>query len=95
MLEKELEKYFVSEIKKLGGRCYKFVSPGNSGVPDRIVVLPKVVHFVELKTERGRLSPLQKRQIKKLNDLGQMTWVLYGFEDVENFINILKFEWLL
>ena len=95
MLEKELEKYFVSEIKKLGGRCYKFVSPGNSGVPDRIVVLPKVVHFVELKTERGRLSPLQKRQIKKLNDLGQMPWVLYGFEDVENFINILKFEWLL
>ena len=78
MLEKELEKYFVSEIKKLGGLCYKFVSPGNSGVPDSIVVLPGAVHFVELKTKKGRLSPLQKRQIKKLNGLGQMTWVLFG-----------------
>lgn len=95
MLERDLEKYFVSEIKKLGGLCYKFVSPGNSGVPDRIVVLPKVVHFVELKTKKGRLSPLQKRQIKKLNNLGQRTWVLYGFEDVEKYINILKFECLI
>lgn len=95
MLEKELEKYFVSEIKKLGGLCYKFVSPGNSGVPDRIVILPGVIHFVELKTERGVVSPLQKRQIKKLNNLGQRTWVLYGFEDVEKFINIVKFECLI
>lgn len=92
MLEKNLEKYFVSEIKKFGGLCYKFVSPGNSGVPDRIVVLPGVIHFVELKTERGVVSSLQKRQIKKLNDLGQRTWVLYGFEDVEKFINVLKSE---
>ena len=92
MLEKNLEKYFVSEIKKLGGLCYKFVSPGNSGVPDRIVVLPKVIHFVELKTDRGVVSPLQKIQIKKLNNLGQRTWVLYGLEDVEKFIDILKLE---
>ncbi len=92
MLEKNLEKYFVSEIKKLGGLCYKFVSPGNSGVPDRIVVLPGVIHFVELKTDRGVVSPLQKRQIKKLNNLGQRAWVLYGFEDVEKFMNVLKSE---
>ena len=92
MLEKNYEKYFDSEIKKLGGLCYKFVSPGNSGVPDRIVVLPGVIHFVELKTDRGVVSPLQKRQIKKLNNLGQRAWVLYGFEDVEKFMNVLKSE---
>ena len=27
-------------IRKLGGRAFKWVSPGNDGVPDRIVVLP-------------------------------------------------------
>lgn len=90
MFEKQVEKFLKDEIKKLGGICYKFVSPGNSGVPDRIVILPGRVYFVELKTEKGRLSPIQKRQIKKLSDLGQKVFVLYGMEDVRKFINILK-----
>lgn len=30
MLEKELEKKLVEKVKKLGGRAYKFVSPGNA-----------------------------------------------------------------
>lgn len=30
----------VDGIRKLGGRAFKWVSPGNDGVPDRIVVLP-------------------------------------------------------
>ena len=40
MLEKDIEKILVNEVKKLGGRAYKWVSPGNDGVPDRIVILP-------------------------------------------------------
>ena len=40
MLEREIEKKLVDGVRKLGGRAYKFVSPGNDGVPDRIVVLP-------------------------------------------------------
>ena len=37
--EKSIEKRLVDGVKALGGRCYKWVSPGNSGVPDRIVLL--------------------------------------------------------
>lgn len=33
MLEKELETKLRNKIKILGGRAYKFVSPGNAGVP--------------------------------------------------------------
>ena len=40
LLEKDIEKFLNDNIKKLGGRSYKFVSPGNSGVPDRIIFLP-------------------------------------------------------
>ena len=50
MQEKEIEKILVAEVKKLGGRAYKWVSPGNDGVPDRIVVFPnRKPIFVELK----------------------------------------------
>lgn len=91
MLEREIEKKLVNGVRKLGGRAYKFVSPGNDGVPDRIVVLPGISPvFVELKTETGRLSSLQNVQIKKLKDLGQDVRILYGLEDVKRFLEEIQ-----
>ena len=64
------------------------MSPGNSGVPDRIVIFPggRVV-FVELKTETGRLSALQVAQIRRLERLGADVRVLYGLDDVKEFLD--------
>ena len=91
MAEREIEKKLVDGVRKLGGRAYKFVSPGNDGVPDRSVVLPgRVPKFIELKTETGRLSSLQNVQIKKLKDLGQDVRVLYGLEDVKRFLEEIQ-----
>lgn len=91
MLEREIEKKLVDGVRKLGGRAYKFVSPGNDGVPDRIVVLPgRSSKFIELKTETGRLSSLQNVQIKRLKDLGQDVRVLYGLEDVKRFLEEMQ-----
>ena len=90
MLESESEKKLVREIRKMGGMAYKFVSPGNTGVPDRIVILPGVITFVELKTETGRLSPGQKRQIGKLQDLGMKVVVLHGMKELEEFLNEIR-----
>ena len=87
MREKEIEKRLVSGVKSLGGKAYKWVSPGNNGVPDRIVILPgKNPVFVELKTESGRLTALQEVQISRLRDLGQDVRVLYGWEQVKEFL---------
>ena len=41
MLEKDIEEKLRNKVKKLGGKAYKFVSPGNAGVPDRLVILPR------------------------------------------------------
>ena len=60
MLEKDIEKYFMRRVAQVGGRAYKFVSPSNRGVADRVVCLPDgTTHFVELKRPGGKLSPLQ------------------------------------
>ena len=88
MREKDIEKILVDTVKALGGRAYKWTSPGNDGVPDRIVILPgRLPMFVELKTESGRLSALQKVQIGRLKDLGQDVRVLYGAEEVKAFLD--------
>ena len=92
VLEKNIEKIFVKRIQKLGGICYKFVSPGNSGVPDRIVVFRKKVIFVELKAEKGKLTELQKRQIGKIRARGAAVAVLYGLDDVLDFLDTLAFR---
>lgn len=86
MLEKDIEKLFRDEIKKAGGKAYKFTSPGNDGVPDRIVMLPggRIV-FVELKTDTGKLSRLQELQCRQIADLGQTVRVLHGLAEVRDF----------
>ena len=91
MLEKDMERKVVLEINRIGGRCYKFVSPGNQGVPDRIVILPEGrVIFVELKTERGTLTKLQEIQIARLRMMGVDVRVLCGWEAVKAFIDEVK-----
>lgn len=87
MLEKLVEQKLVRGVRKLGGKAYKFVSPGNVGVPDRIVIWPDgTVQFVELKTTRGRLSQLQDVQCKKLLSLLQPVYILYGPEAVKDYL---------
>ena len=87
MRESELEARLVRWVRALGGVAYKFVSPGNAGVPDRLVVLPGgLIRFVELKTDTGRLGPMQGRQLRRLEDLGAWTGVLRGEGGVADFL---------
>lgn len=93
MREREIEKILVSEVKNLGGRAYKWVSPGNDGVPDRIVIFPdRQPIFVELKAEGGKLSALQKIQIERLCQLGQHVTVVQGIDGLIQFFKDCGFE---
>lgn len=77
MSEKELEKKFVRSVREAGGRAYKFVSPGTSGVPDRLVVMPgNHIGFVELKAPGKKSRPEQCYQQRVLEGLGCYVCVL-------------------
>lgn len=87
MKESTIEARLVREVKKRGGLCYKFISPGNPGVPDRIVILPGgTTIYVELKTEIGRLAKIQKWQIEELRRRGAVVRVLKGMDQVLAFL---------
>ena len=89
MRESELERILVNEVRRIGGRAYKWVSPGNDGVPDRIVFLPGgKVYLIELKTDTGKLSVLQKIQINRLQGLGQTVLVVRGMQGLIEFFRV-------
>lgn len=84
MSEKEIENYFCWAVKVAGGKTWKFVSPAQRGVPDRIAALPGgTVWFVEIKTKGGKLSELQKQFAKEAQQLGLNYAVVWSKEEVD------------
>ena len=90
MLEKQIEGRLGKMIKARGGLYYKFVSPGEPGVPDRLIVLPGgQCVFVELKTEIGRLSSIQKWQIERMRAQGLDVRKVSGWEEARALVQEL------
>ena len=91
MVESQLEARLVQGVKALGGIAYKFVSPGNRGVPDRLVVLPGGrLLFAELKADGGRLSRLQAYQLESLGALGAEVCTGRGETGVQEFLDACR-----
>lgn len=77
MREKAIEQKLSLMVKKRGGICPKFVSPGYDGMPDRIVLLPGChFAFVEVKAPGEKPRPLQIARHKLLTRLGFKVYVL-------------------
>lgn len=70
--EKGLENLLVKKVKELGGVTFKFESPGNKGVPDRIILYNGKSYFVEVKNESSNteLRKLQRFQIERIKMQG-------------------------
>lgn len=89
--EKEIEQKLRAEIEKLGGVFWKFTSPGNDGVPDRIAIFPDCrLVFVELKKSTGKLSAVQRYQINRLVNLKQQVCVVRGESGAQSFLYDMK-----
>lgn len=77
MLERDVEKALVRQVRQRGGIAFKFVSPGYDGVPDRLVLLPKgKLAFVELKAPRMKMRALQLKRKEQLEALGHLVYCL-------------------
>ena len=88
MTEAQIEARMARMVKDRGGLCYKFQSPGNPGVPDRIVVVPGGhTVYVELKTTTGSLQRIQQWQLEEMRKRGADVRVLRGWEAVREFVD--------
>lgn len=87
MREKKIEQKLVTAVKKYGGICPKFVSPGFDGMPDRLLLLPHGrFAFVEVKAPNQKPRPLQLSRHRLLRRLGFRVYVLDALEDIDKII---------
>ena len=87
MKESEIERHFVWAVEMAGGKTWKFASPSQRGVADRIACMPNgSTWFVELKTKGGRLSPLQKLFGETMVKLNQNYIVIWTKEQVTEWL---------
>lgn len=91
MREKSIEQKLTLMVKKRGGICPKFVSPGFDGMPDRIVLLPDGhMGFVEVKAPGKKPRPLQIARHKLLAHLGFKVYVLDSEEQIGGILDEIQ-----
>lgn len=87
MREKQVEQALVKAVKASGGICPKFVSPGLSGVPDRLVLMPNgQMGFVEVKAPGKKPRALQVHRMEQFTYLGYKCFVLDEVEQIPTLI---------
>lgn len=85
VIEKDIERRLKARVEDLGGWCLKFNPVSDTGIPDRIVLLPGgILRFVEVKRPvGGRVSAIQEYQHQKLRALGFPVEIVKTYEDID------------
>ena len=90
--EKVLEKKLVKWIKEAGGKCLKLSSQFNTGLPDRMILLPKGhIFYCELKSTGKKPTKIQEILHNEIRALG---FNVYVVDSTEALSEMLKAELL-
>lgn len=91
MRESKIEAALVKAVKKKNGLALKFVSPGFSGVPDRLILMKNGMHgvaaFVECKAPGKKMRVLQEKRKAQLEALGFQVFCLDRLEEVDAIVD--------
>ena len=90
--EKVLERKLVKWVKEAGGKCVKLSSQFNTGLPDRMILLPKGhVFYCELKSTGKKPTKIQELIHKEIRALG---FNVYVVDNTEGLSAMLRAELL-
>lgn len=86
MLEKEIEAHLAKRTREMGGECRKVAWIGRHGAPDRLVMLPGRLVWVELKMPGQKAKPHQVREHDRMRAMGQTVVVIDSIDGVEELL---------
>jgi Holliday junction resolvase len=77
--EQYIQNKRIKQLEKDGYYVIKLIQTNKNGIPDLVAIPPNCgVLFSEVKTPKGRLSPLQEFRLRELSKHGLITEVYRG-----------------
>ena len=70
MSEQKFQKKIIDALERKGYYVLKLMKTNKNGIPDLLALKNDHIFFLEVKTEKGVVSPLQEYRINELNNLG-------------------------
>lgn len=86
--ERDIEAKATALAKKAGWLCFKFVSPSQRGVPDRIFIKDGRVVFIEFKAPGKKPTQLQAQTIRKMQAEGCEVYVCDSIESAVDALSL-------
>lgn len=86
--ERDIETRLVGRVNRRDGLAWKFTSPQNRSVPDRLVMLNGWIFFVELKAPGKTLTAKQELKAKDIIGQGIHCWCIATFQEVEFLVDL-------
>lgn len=88
--EANIENYLKKKAKENNCLCYKFISAGTNGVPDRIIIGidingKKHTDFIETKAPKEKPRLLQEIIHKEMREHGASVFVLSTKEQIDEY----------
>ena len=87
MREAEIENYLVQRVKLAGGLTRKVQWIGRVGAPDRLVLFPSRLVWVELKATGQKPRPSQVREHERLRLMGQRVEIIDSKEQIDRLMS--------
>ncbi len=76
ILESKIQAKLIKEYETMGYYVIKLIKTNKNGIPDLICLKDGKAFFVEVKSEKGKVAPLQKFRHEELLKFGFETIVL-------------------
>lgn len=67
----------------------RVVTASKAGIPDMLFILNGITYFLEIKSTKGKTSPLQEQVIKKINNKREIAYVINSLEKFDSLFKIL------
>lgn len=78
MKEQQIQAKRIKQLESEGYYVLKLIKTNKNGIPDLIAIKENDILFSEIKTQKGKLSEIQKYRIKELESYGFKTEVYNG-----------------
>ena len=70
MTEQQLQSKIIKRLEEQGWYVIKLIKTNKNGIPDLVAFKDNDFQFIEVKTDAGKLSELQKFRIDELKSKG-------------------------